>query len=67
MDQRAEKSHESNNKWLHTAHKLPFEFVAASAIFWNASKYDEIAWIAALQRKENAKTHYYYAAISNNQ
>lgn len=29
---------------------IPFEFVAASAIFWNASKYDEIAWIAALQK-----------------
>ena len=42
----------SNNKWIH----IPFEFVAASAIFWNASKYDEIAWIAALKREKRQKT-----------
>lgn len=41
----------AKSKWIH----VPFEFVAASAIFWNASKYVEIAWIAALKRKKMPK------------
>lgn len=53
-----------NESWKAITNELiPFEFVAASAIFWNASKYDEIAWIAALKREEK-ETHY-YARYSN--